>query len=508
MKKTIAFIACLALLIPVAINETIKGGENSKNTEISMNVNSMIPENFESFMNEMGVNTNVKPSAMPPENVTVVVWIKRARSLDMQDNTIFFNILINGEESIWWQQKWNGMDIWFEWPMAWNLVKYEKGKEVIPIQIEMWKKGIVDKPCDISGKEGDYLYGKSLTLFYNLTTGEWYGDDYLGDSNGYGHASGFEDGNYCENDYEIWFDILEWDEDGDRLTYWEKLQYGFNVSKDYSRIDVDNDGIPCEWEDKYGYNPLVAEDHKHLDDDGDGLDNIEEYETSQWFSDPFAQDIFIEVDFMKARYPWQEDYVLPKESQEMICNAFAKHNITVHFDDGLMGGGGDLIPFDNKMYGDELMAARTKYFLRGDPNYWRRGVFHYAIICCQMGWNGRPAGGRMFYVDSHCVGAQYVRNWMWMLRLQGSDYVTAMASVFMHELGHTLGLFDFDGIDNEKSRFPWNKEYWLYGNYKSCMNYRYVYKLVDYSNGDDEEYDQNDWEIVKSRMSRFDGDWW
>ena len=484
MGKIIAFVICFALFLPMAITD--------EKYEIH-EANIAISKNF------LEANTNL----MPPKNVTIVVWIKRVRSLNMQNQSIFFKILIDGEESIWWKQIYRGMDIWFEWPMAWNTVDYESGKEV-PIQIEMWKKGIVDKPCDISKQKGKYLYGKSLTLFYNLTTGEWYGDDELKDGNGYGHASGYEDGNYCEDDYEIWFDIVEWDGDGDRLTYWEKLKYGFNTSKDYSKVDLDNDGIPCDWEDKYGYNPLVAEDHKHLDDDEDGLDNIEEWLTSQWFSDPFAKDIFIEVDFMEAKVG--KDYILPKKSQQMICNAFAKHNITVHFDDGMLGGGGDMIPYDNRMYGDELMAARIKYFLHGDPNYWRKGVFHYAIICCQMGWGGRPAGGRMFSYDGFTVGAQYVRNWMWMLRLQGSDYITAMASVFMHELGHNLGLFDFEGIDNEKTRFPWNKEYWEYGNYKSCMNYRYVFKLVDYSDGTHGENDFDDWGHLDLR--RFDEDWW
>jgi hypothetical protein len=40
------------------------------------------------------------------------------------------------------------------------------------------------------------------------------------------------------------------------------------------------------------------------------------------------------------------------------------------------------------------------------------------------------------------------------------------------------------------------------------MNYRYVFKLVDYSDGDDADHDQNDWEIIKQRLPRFQGDWW
>ena len=111
----------------------------------------------------------------------------------------------------------------------------------------------------------------------------------------------------------------------------------------------------------------------------------------------------------------------------------------------------------------------------------------------------------MFYRDGFAGGSKYVRNWLWSLRLQGSDYITAMASVFMHELGHNLGLFAFDGIDNESTRFPWQRGYWIWAPYESCMNYRYVFKLVDYSNGDDKEYDQNDWAIINLRY--FDEDW-
>ena len=490
MKKKILAIAILIALMVPAMGSNIHLIKQSD--EVKSTATHPIPE-------KSGLTGE-------PESVPVVVYVSRIRALEMQNQSVYLKILIDGEDSMWWSQTFKGMDIKIEWPMAYREIKYEKGK-VIPIQIELWKKGIIDEPCDIAPRKGEYLYDRTVNLFYNLTTGEWYGDDYLGDGDGYGHVSGFDDGDYDEDDYEIWFDIIEWD-DNDRMTYWDKLAYGLNTSMDYGNVDVDGDGIPCDWEDKYGYNPVVAEDHKHMDDDGDGLDNVEEYLTSRWYSDPFCQDVFVEVDFMKAKYPWQRDYTLPKESQYMICNAFAKHNISLHFDDGEMGGGGDLIPYDDKMYGDELIAAREKYFLHGDPNYWRRGVFHYAIMCAQMGWYGRPAGGRMFYIDSHCVGVQYVRNWLWMLRLQGSDYTTALASVFMHELGHTLGLIDFEGIDNEKSRFPWNKEYWEWGPYKSCMNYRYVYKLVDYSDGDDADHDQNDWAVIKERMDRFQGDWW
>ncbi len=105
-------------------------------------------------------------------------------------------------------------------------------------------------------------------------------------------------------------------------------------------------------------------------------------------------------------------------------------------------------------------------------------------------------GGCAFDIDSFAIGAQYVRNWAWAFYLQGSNYQRAFASVVMHELGHTLGLNRFGGIDNMDTRFPWNKGFWEWGNYRSCMNYRYVYKLEDYSDVDDSDHDQNEWEII------------
>ncbi len=449
-----------------------------------------------------------------PDNVTVVVDIKRVRTMTVNENEpqVYFKIYINGEDSVWGSEVYKGKDIWFEWPAAAKTIDYDPNG-IIPIQIEVWeKKALIDKACDISKGKSPYLAGKTINLFYDIKRGEWTGNDYCGDKNGYGHCSGFEDGNEEENDCEIWFDIYQWGYRGwwgneDRLTYWEKVNvYHLNASMNYNGMDFNGDGIPIEWEDKYGFDPFAESNISDEDSDDDGLSNIEEWKTSQWLSNPFSKDIFIEIDGMQPKHPRGKPYIFPKESQQLLCNAFARHNITVHIDDGNLCGGGDLIPFDEGMSGNELMAARFKYFLNENENNWKRGVFHYAIICHQMEWFNRPAGGRMFYVDGHCVGGQYVRNWAWMFYLQGSNYYKAFASVFMHELGHTLGLMSFEGIDNDNSRFPWNEEFWEWGPYKSCMNYRYVYKLVDYSNGDDDDHDQNDWGIID--LTRFGGDDW
>lgn len=437
------------------------------------------------------------------ENVTVVVDILRVRTMTLKEHTpdIYFKVYINEKDSVLSPGVYRGKDIWFEGPIAGKEISYAP-EEMVSVQIQVWEKeALVDKLCDISGGKSPFLAGKTINLIYDIKRGDWTGDDYLGDTNGYGHCSGFEDGNEGERDCEIWFDIYQVvdDSDGDRLTYWEKAHvYNLDVSGDYTGEDFDEDGIPIEWEDKYGYDPFTWEDHATLDPDEDGLTNAEEWKTSQWLSDPFAQDIFIEVDTMEGKHRWSKPYTFPKESQYLLCNVFARHNITVHIDDGSMGGGGDLVPYDGRMNWRELWDTRDSYFL--DQNSWRRGVFHYALICSEIEFR-RPAGGCAFCADSFTIGGQYVKNWTWSFYLHGSDYYTAFASVFMHELGHTLGLNDFEGIDNEKSRFAWNKEFWEWGPYKSCMNYRYVYKLVDYSNGDDEDHDQNDWKIID--LTRF-----
>ena len=60
--------------------------------------------------------------------------------------------------------------------------------ETIDIKIEVWDRDAVyDDHCDISGTE------KDCEITYSFTNGTWWGDDYIGDANGYGHTSGEED---------------------------------------------------------------------------------------------------------------------------------------------------------------------------------------------------------------------------------------------------------------------------------------------------------------------------
>jgi hypothetical protein len=80
-------------------------------------------------------------------------------------------------------------------------------------------------------------------------------------------------------------------------------------------------------------------------------------------------------------------------------------------------------------------------------------------------------------------------------RTIGYDLDFLYACVIMHETGHTLGidwLFP-PGCDAKCTAKPWCIGYWIFRNYKSCMNYRYTYKILDYSDGTHGIIDFNDW---------------
>ena len=315
------------------------------------------------------------------------------------------------------------------------------------------------------------IRGKKFNIFYDLATGGWYGDDFLGDGDGYGHVK--------SSNYEIWFDITYNDFDNDGLTYWEEVNiYHTNpYISDYG-ADYDGDGIGIEWEDKYGYDPFTWDEHKNLDPDNDGLNNIEEYMMRENLSNPFAKDIFLEIDYMPQ-------YKISNESIEMLCDAFSKHNITLHIKLD------DKLPYIERIYYREARDFYWDYFLNGDVNNPKHGIYHYLIL---VSYGPGLRGGNAFVgfdnCDSILLACQYINDW----RIEEKRKI-AYASLIMHELGHNLGLFedDFGGIDNESCNAPWLPGYWKYANYKSCLNYRYSFELIDYSDGSHGENDFDDW---------------
>ncbi len=421
----------------------------------------------------------------PLVDIEVIFKIDRIRKLDFERGEaplIMLRITIDGKS--YDVGEWKGIDVYPRWR---HIQDVDDKKENVSIEVQLFEIKDNEKIMqDISPRKGEFSEGKTLKIFYSLRNGRWYGDDFLGDEDGYGHAKG--------EDYEIWFDIYQTDADGDRLTYYEEVyiyKTNPNVS-DYGK-DYDNDGLPIEWEDKFGFDPFLP-DNISIDEDKDGLNLYEEYLMREWHADSFRQDIFVEVDFMENRFFGSTTF--PLYSKEKVISAFSKHNIMLHIDDGL-GYGGEILPYEKYFTPEKLASYYKKYFLHEGKYEWREGIFRYCVFAHYTFPSKKSIAGYSYWpterdkFNCFVIGTRVIKNY----RFKPIARETAIASLFMHELGHTLGLFwqDFHGIDNATCNYPWLEGWKKYENYKSCMNYRYAWSLIDYSDGSHGENDFNDW---------------
>ncbi|MCD6482052.1 MAG: hypothetical protein J7L31_07300, partial [Thermoplasmata archaeon] len=430
-----------------------------KNAMVFMLILILLGASLNGFSHEIGVFTHAPLDASdvdPTVDLSINVEIKRVRTINItigEPPSFVVKVMVNGEE--WKSNVVTGFDVMNVGTATFDV---PDDKKEVEIKIEVTKNGVHG---DIGNESNDVI------VIYDLLNGTWHGDDWRGDKNGYGHASGTEDGKYGEDDCEIWFDITENDFDGDGIPYWvETNVYHTDPEKDNRGEDMDGDGVPIEWEWKWGYNPFSYEEHSKLDVDKDGLQNDEEYMMADWFADPFRQDIYIENDYMAEHNGIKP--IMPEEAIQMQYSAFTKHNIMLLIDTGQMGGSEE-IPYES-LHWDNLHELYEKYFLHGDENNPRKGVFHYALIIHTLRDFGRGVGGFNFRRDAFAVCSAYIQRW----RPWEEGMIIGHGGSYMHELGHQLGL-------PHLKVFPWQLLYWLSWNYKSCMNYRYNFKIVDYS---------------------------
>jgi hypothetical protein len=153
-------------------------------------------------------------------------------------------------------------------------------------------------------------------------------------------------------------------------------------------------------------------------------------------------------------------------------------------------GGGEIIPFEEMVDRDRLRSIYTKYFLHNDPDNWRRGVFHYGLLVYQADYNGYVFLSDSFQISSHGMESKVL--------FKNDEYHRSIvyASAYMHESGHTLGIFNGNtpGCDDQESKYPWQLNWWKWRPYKSVMNYGYMYQIVDYSDGSRGKNDFDDWD--------------
>lgn len=351
--------------------------------------------------------------------------------------------------------------------------------------------------CDLGNQT------KDVSIDYDIRTGHWSGDDSLGDPSGYGRLCGCDDGSIYvdENDYELWFSITQTDPDGDGIPYWTEINtYQTDPTIDNTGEDHDSDTIPIEWEYQWGYDPFTPEPHLILDDDNDSISNYEEYLTHHWDSDPFRQDIFLEIDWMeegpngeKARYPIR--------ARELLKNPFHRRNIVFHVDLGEENGG-ELIPFKKRSTQSDIRPLYDEYFLDHGSNQWRRGVFHWAVFVNQITPRGfafsgdtPPYWGYIPGTNGFIVASRLMedKNSSWKFKDKPLEYF--YGSVTMHEMGHNFGIKSGNpgGCDNFLAKYPWQIRFWFWRTYYSIMNYQYTYYRFDYSDGTHGWNDFNDW---------------
>ncbi len=463
-------IICLMLVtIFLASTNTmaISLSKNKATYNLEKNNENLSTDNFLKPIKENGEDYD------PLVDINIQVKIDEIRAFDRIDKfnepDFYVIVIINGQEHISEVFEKNKNHVKPNWTVEQNV---PDNQEFVEINIQLWNKNLLkDTLCDIAKNDNQNADRYDLNLYYSIKTGHWFGDDMIyrphawnPDYSGYGRGSGTDDNSIYENDLdcEIWFDITQTDPDGDGIPYWTEVEiYGTDPEVDNTGEDADNDGVPIEWEHKWGhefvynwssetyvhnwfYDPFKWENHEELDPDQDSLTNVEEYLTSQWKSDPFRKDIFVELDQMKAGPNGEIASILPNGSKELMYKAFNRQNIILHIDDGSWENTcSDMIPFDNLTEADphdsdnELNEIYDEYFVNNKKeDDWRFGVFHYGVVIYQSSVvNGNAFGCNCFQISANGMEEKAKPPFP----ITG-DRDVVYASAYMHELGHSLGL--------------------------------------------------------------------
>jgi hypothetical protein len=152
-------------------------------------------------------------------------------------------------------------------------------------------------------------------------------------------------------------------------------------------------------------------------------------------------------------------------------------------------GGGEVIPFAELTTRDDLVQIYRDYFLHGDDDNWRKGVFHYGVVVYNADYPGY-----MFWTNDSYAGAYQISSKGMEKKASHLVYNRDIvyASAYMHELGHTFQI-NIPGGHDPNSISPWQINWWKWRTYKSCMNYGWMYQIVDYSDGSRGKNDHDDW---------------
>ena len=202
---------------------------------------------------------------------------------------------------------------------------------------------------------------------------------------------------------------------------------------------------------------------------------------------------------MEAGPDGEIESVLPDGAKELITKAFNRQNIAFHIDDGTWEETeSEMIPFDNvgvNTTHEEFEQLYNDYFVHGDEDNWRLGVFHYGLVVYNATW----CPGFCFKNNAFQISSKGMEEKAVMPFPLTGDRDVVYASAYMHELGHSLGLNWLLGHD-KGGYYPWQLLWWKSRPYRSIMNYGYMYgalcNLVDYSDGSRGKNDFDDWSNI------------
>lgn len=242
-------------------------------------------------------------------------------------------------------------------------------------------------------------------------------------------------------------------------------------------IDSDGDGLPDDWE------------INGVDTDRDGVIDLD---LKAMGADPNVPDIFVEADWMEYEgddfdFLWihekrnQKNTAPSAWALKMVYDQFKSHGINIHID----AGPDSIMNYDTgETWGGLSGASALTYqeilYLGNSYENWnqmaidnftraRWTTFRYCLFVNQYdaGNGNRSSGiaenipGQFFIVASGCIG--------------GSDYDTALAGTFMHELGHTLGLSHGGLYYDSNTNNVINDHNHFKRNHLSVMNYTYQF---------------------------------
>ncbi|MFC7141493.1 hypothetical protein ACFQMA_16850 [Halosimplex aquaticum] len=232
-------------------------------------------------------------------------------------------------------------------------------------------------------------------------------------------------------------DPLRLDTDGDSVNDSEEVT---THGTDPAVNDSDGDGLA----DGREVTSLRTEP-TNPDTDGDGFADGAELSDLQYLngSDPLRMDVFVEVDYVEGVQfkPGTRELVTRRYSEAPVTNPDGTNGISLHI---IVD---EEVPDVGTVDGQKVDKLQSEWFDRRGYGY------HYAVAVKDVESDGNDVGGL----------AGHGPHGPWFVFNARGNYRGA-ASVFMHELGHSVGLSpsDYEGIDSRSvslSKYPSTMNY-------------------------------------------------